>query len=253
MKITVLIENNSRIDNYLIAEPGLSLLVEEGERKVLFDTGYSDAFIKNAKKLHIDLNKVTDIVISHGHNDHTRGLAFLNLTGTNLYAHPNIFDVKIDENNLRYGCPISQNELSNRYNLILSKKPVAISENIVFLGEIPGNKSQDIDDTALAFKGEKGVFIITGCSHSGIINIIKYAKQVCQTNDITGIFGGFHLLNQNDEELERFCLKLKSELKNQNILNPLLYPCHCCDLNSKIAMSKFFDIQEVCTGDIFML
>ena len=178
MKITVLIENNSRIDNYLIAEPGLSLLVEEGERKVLFDTGYSDAFIKNAKKLHIDLNKVTDIVISHGHNDHTRGLAFLNLTGTNLYAHPNIFDVKIDENNLRYGCPISQNELSNRYNLILSKKPVAISENIVFLGEIPGNKSQDIDDTALAFKGEKGVLYLCGkgIAH-GYINNFAATKE----------------------------------------------------------------------------
>ena len=64
MKITVLTENNARIDNYLLSEPGLSLLIEAKDKKILFDTGYSDVFIKNAETLGLDLRDITDIVIS---------------------------------------------------------------------------------------------------------------------------------------------------------------------------------------------
>lgn len=70
MKITVLVDNNSRIDNYLLAEPALSLLIEHKDKKILFDTGFSNVFIQNAKALTIDLNNITDTVISHEHNDH---------------------------------------------------------------------------------------------------------------------------------------------------------------------------------------
>ena len=76
MKITVLVENSTRIDNYLLAEPALSLLIEADGRKILFDTGYSDIFLRNAKNLNIDLNNITDIVLSHGHDDHTGGLRY---------------------------------------------------------------------------------------------------------------------------------------------------------------------------------
>ena len=113
MKITVLAENNSRIDNYLLAEPALSLFVEADNKKILFDTGYSDVFLKNAKKLGIDLSRTTDIVISHGHNDHTRGLTFLDIKDKkiNFIAHPNIFDEKVGEDKIHYGCPLSEKQL----------------------------------------------------------------------------------------------------------------------------------------------
>ena len=62
MQITVLTENNARIDNYLLAEPALSLLIEFDDKKILFDTGYSDVFLKNANALNINLNDITDIV-----------------------------------------------------------------------------------------------------------------------------------------------------------------------------------------------
>ena len=62
MKITVLTENNSRIDNYLLSEPGLSLLIEAKDKKILFDTGYSDVFIKNAETLGLDIGYITHIV-----------------------------------------------------------------------------------------------------------------------------------------------------------------------------------------------
>ena len=74
MRLTVLMDNNTYIDRYYTGEPAAAYYVEDGERNILFDTGYSGAFIKNAEKMGIDLRNTTDIVISHGHNDHTGGL-----------------------------------------------------------------------------------------------------------------------------------------------------------------------------------
>lgn len=245
MKITVLTENNSRINNYVLAEPGLCLLIEVDNKKIIFDTGYSDVFLQNAKTLNIDLSDITDIVISHGHNDHTRGLQFLNLDNRNINftAHPNIFDIKIGQDKIHYGCPISKEKLENKYNLNLTKKPYMISENLCFLGEIENNKSEDIDDSALVYKTEKGLFIITGCSHSGIINILNYAKKITGINRIYGIIGGFHLLDKTNSEIENIAKEFKKEKINY------LAPCHCCDLNSKIILSKHAPIKEICSGD----
>ena len=167
--------------------------------------------------------------------------------GVPLIAHPNIFDTKIDENKIHYGCPIAEEELGRRYRLNLTNRPFWLNNEFVFLGEIPENKSADIDDTALVHKTNEGIFIITGCSHSGIVNIINYATQVCKEGRILGVLGGFHFLKKSEEELEEICsLMLKAGVNPEYPL----YPCHCCDLKSKIIMSKFFNVQEVCTGDV---
>ena len=249
MKIIVLVENNSRIDNYLLAEPALSLFLEIEDKKILFDCGYSNIFLENAKKLNINLSEITDIVLSHGHNDHTRGLCFWSLKNKsiNLIAHPNIFDEKIGEDKVHYGCPVSENTLSENFNLILTKTPYQLSENIYFLGEIPNNTSCDIDDSALIYKTPKGLIIITGCSHSGIINIIKYAKKISGENKIYALFGGFHLVNKNNKQI----IEIAEFLKQENIEK--LYPCHCCNMNSKIILANHCKIEEVCTGDTFIL
>ena len=171
--------NNARIDNYLLSEPGLSLLIEAKDKKILFDTGYSDVFIKNAETLGLDLGDITDIVISHGHNDHTRGLTYFELHGVPLIAHPNIFDTKIDENKIHYGCPIAEEELGRRYRLNLTNRPFWLNNEFVFLGEIPENKSADIDDTSLVHKTNEGIFIITGCSQMRIRD--SYSTSVLKT------------------------------------------------------------------------
>ncbi|WP_126475195.1 MBL fold metallo-hydrolase, partial [Klebsiella pneumoniae] len=69
MRLTVLVDNNTLIDRYLIGEPGVSYLIEYDGQKILFDTGYSDVFLKNAQTLKIDLTSIDSIVFSHGHND----------------------------------------------------------------------------------------------------------------------------------------------------------------------------------------
>ena len=140
MKLRVLEDNNTFIDEYYLGEPAVSYYIENENEKILFDTGYSDAFIQNAKKMSIDLNQVQKIVLSHGHNDHTGGLPYLleevknkNIT---LIAHENCFEQKILEQE-EIGSPITREVLAQACQLKLTKQPVKVSKNITFLGEIP--------------------------------------------------------------------------------------------------------------------
>lgn len=264
MKLKVLVDNNTFINEYYLGEPAVSYYIEDGDTKILFDTGYSDAFLKNSEEMNINLNKLDKIVISHGHNDHTGGLKYLfeNINNNNIevISHPESLNYKMRDNNHYIGTSMKKEELEEACKLKLTDKPLQISDNIVYLGEVPQINDfetrkpvgkckcdekliDDIlkDDTAIAYKSKKGLFIITGCSHSGICNIIEYAKQICNENKIYGVIGGFHLF-ENNERLE----KTIAYLKNNNI--ELLYPCHCVSLRAKIEMGNKIRIHEVGVG-----
>ncbi len=263
MKLKVLVDNNTYIDEYYCGEPAVSYYIEDGDTKVLLDVGYSDLFIKNAEAFGIGIDQVDKIVISHGHDDHTRGLkSFFERDyghDVSIVAHPDAFkEKKID--NLKICSPILEQELSLKCNLILSQKPLKVSQNITFLGEIPktnsfenrkiigkqvsGGKSTDdyvLDDTALVYKSTKGIYIITGCSHSGICNIIEYAKEVAEDNRVLGVIGGFHLF-EVDEQVK----KTIHYLVENNI--ELLYPCHCTSFAVKAEIHKSIPVREVGVG-----
>lgn len=262
MKLKVLEDNNTFIDMYYLGEPAVSYYIEDGNDKILFDTGYSGVFMKNAELMNINLDSVNKLVISHGHDDHTGGLKtfFDRKKNIELISHPDCFDYKEDSTGLYIGSPLSKDELSRMCKLNLSKDPIKVSEHITYLGEIPslndfetrhaigkkmvdGEKFEDTinDDSAIVYQSEKGLFVITGCSHSGICNILEYAKKVCGDNRIYGVIGGFHLFDI-DERLE----KTINYLADNNI--ELLYPCHCISLNAKIEMAKKLDIKEVGVG-----
>ena len=257
MKLKVLVDNNTYIDEYYLGEPAVSYYIEDGKEKILFDTGYSDAFLKNASKMGIDINRINKIIISHGHDDHTGGLQYLLEENLNseIILHPDCICHKEDSSGNYIGSPITEDDLSKKFKLTHSKKPLKISDNVTFLGEIPtlndfeprkpiGNtiiddkKTPDIlnDDTAIVCKSPKGLFIITGCSHSGICNICEYAKTLFNNTSIYGIIGGFHLF-KNDK-------RLKSTINNIE----LLYPCHCVSLEAKIEIAKQIPIHEVGVG-----
>ena len=258
MKLKVLEDNNTFIDMYYLGEPAVSYYIEDGNDKILFDVGYSDAFMKNAKKMNIDLDKVNKLVISHGHDDHTGGLKyfFKEKRNVELISHPESFNYKEDDTGLCISSPLTIENLSKVCVLNLTKEPIKISDHITFLGEIPvenrytigktiinGEKIDDSieEDSAIVYKSNKGLFIITGCSHSGICNIIEYAKKVCNETKVYGVIGGFHLF-KNDKNLQNTI----KYFKDNNI--ELLYPCHCVSLVAKIEIAKQMKINEVGVG-----
>ena len=262
MKLKVLVDNNTCIDMYYVGEPAVSYYIEDGNDKILFDVGYSDAFMHNANKMNIDLNSINKIVISHGHDDHTGGLKcfFKDNRNVEVISHPDSFNYKEDDTGLYIGTSMTKEELTTKCKLTLTKEPLNISDNIIYLGEIPNTNnfedrytigktiinnekvSDNIEeDSAIVYKSNKGLFIITGCSHSGICNIIEYAKKVCHEDKVYGVIGGFHLFENND--------RLKNTIKyfkDNNI--ELLYPCHCVSLEAKIEIAKQMRINEVGVG-----
>lgn len=257
MELTVLVENNCKIDYYLLAEPALSFLLENDYQKALFDCGYSDTFIKNAYKLGLDLSDVTDIILSHGHIDHTAGLlrlqdlykkmlkAGISLNTKTIIAHPEIFDVNLDRNARNIGFPGKESDISDIFDVELTREPRWLSPNLVFLGEIPLNHNTDYkyhDESALAYKTKEGLVIISGCSHVGIANIIEHAKKVTKEERIYSVIGGLHLTDKTEYKIR----ELGIYLRNENIKE--FYPCHCCDLNSKIILSEYIKMKEVYSG-----
>lgn len=267
MQLTVLAENNTLIDRYFVGEPGVSFLLNHQGRTILFDTGYSDIFISNARRMDIDLSRIDTLVLSHGHNDHTRGLEALVplLAQSNvkpqLIAHPQALERKTFDDGEECGIPLSRETLEKHFTLSLSREPQWLTDDLVFLGEIPrsndfeskrpiGLHEQDgelhpdfvIDDSALVYKTPQGLVLITGCSHAGICNMIEYAKQLCGDERIVDIIGGFHLQKPAQATMDATL----NYLQQQNIKTT--HACHCTDLQSKIHLAKVVEVQEVGVG-----
>lgn len=263
MKLKVLVDNNTYIDEYYYGEPGVSYYIEDEGEKILFDVGYSGLYIKNAKKMGIDLNEIQKIVLSHAHDDHTGGLKYYFDNYKNKPEIIGCFGIFNEKkyNDLKISCPMEEVEILEKTKVIYSNTPKKITKNIIFLGEIPRKNNfenkiplgkikiegrymddYNLDDSALVYKSKKGIYIITGCSHSGICNIIEYAKDIYKDNRVLGIIGGFHLFDI-DNQLDETIKYLKKNKINEN-----LYPCHCVSLKVKLELGKYFKINEVGVG-----
>lgn len=271
MKITVLVDNATLIDRYFRAEPGLCLLIEDGGLKVLFDCGYSGLFLDNARKMGLTLADLDAVVLSHGHLDHTWGLDDLTrhlceerLEGRPcsrpvLAAHPAAFRSIRDGANPELGPLMEPGKLSRHFDLRLSAAPAHLGERLVFLGEIPrrhgfeasegigvrdGHDGPDHipDDSALAWRGDDGLVIVTGCSHAGICNIVDHAVALTGETRIQDVIGGLHLLSPPAERLRRTVEHLRGLAPRR------LSPCHCTDLHSKLALAAAAPLREVGVG-----
>lgn len=271
MKLTVLADNNTLIDRYFLGEPGLSFFVRDDEKNILFDLGYSGIFLSNARKMNIDASKTDFIVISHGHLDHTWGFTSLirsyvekdfegeSYEKPTIIGHPKVFMTISTEGCGQIGSMVSQEKLASHFKMELTKKPKHVTRNLIYLGQIPrendfegkeriGKRENESggdrleDDSAMAYKGREGLVVITGCSHSGICNIIEYAKKVCGRDKVIDVIGGFHLLNPKDEQLRGTV----EYFKRSGIRK--IHPCHCTDLRSKIELSKVVEVGEVGVG-----
>ena len=266
LELTILTDNNTLIDRYYLGEPGLSFWIDCGDKKFLFDTGYSDVFIRNAAWMGIDLTLMDGLVYSHGHNDHTWGThSLVSLFDRRelsrrpqLTAHPLVFENKM-HGGLTIGTMMGAEALGRYFDLTLSAEPRELAPGLWWLGEIPeavaprravgkiidSDGERDdycLDDSALAYAGPEGLVIVTGCSHSGICNIIEWAGEVTGERRIADVVGGFHMLSSSPEELAAVIAYMKSAGVTR------LHPCHCTDFAAKAALSREFCVAECGVG-----
>ncbi len=247
MKISIL---HKELEHFAEESSGFSVYLQADGNNILFDTSNDKKgtiILDNSKKLNIDLfNKTDYIVLSHGHYDHTNGLKALIGTKAFIVAHPDCFERKF-YGELQIGAPFSKKEMEEKFRLNLSKEPYFITENIIFLGEIPrkmpfeaidpigkrenGKDDFVLDDSALAIKTKKGLIIVSGCSHAGLCNIIEYAKQVCKEEKIYALLGGFHLFEKEITD------KTIEFIKKQKIAH--IYPGHC------LSDYAFFEFKKI--------
>lgn len=217
MRITILVENTTNKGS-LLAEHGWSVLIEIDDKKILFDTGGGHTILHNAKALKKDLSKLDAIILSHHHYDHTDGLAqVLKETGPiRVYSHPDLFkeSYSIENDKKRFvGMSHKKDYLESLgARFILDKNYREIFPQIFLSGEIPrktafekGDKKLQIkssqgfiqdpllDDQALIIKREKGLVIILGCAHSGLINTLDHVIDKTGVKRINYLLGGTHL------------------------------------------------------------
>jgi 7,8-dihydropterin-6-yl-methyl-4-(beta-D-ribofuranosyl)aminobenzene 5'-phosphate synthase len=274
LTLTVLIDNTTVTGHDFCGEAGLSFLLETAGKKILFDTGLSGLFLTNADKMGISLRNLDFLILSHGHIDHTGGLAALaqhlvdEVSEGNqprvpqLIAHPRCFWPK-EKDGRKNGSAMSEVDVRQQFPVSLSAKPVWITDDLVFLGEIPRRFAFEqgdpatrkihttdgiiesytlLDDTALAFRSAEGLVIITGCSHAGICNITEYAREVCGERRVADIIGGLHLLSPTSYQLAK-----TGKYLNRLHLNAL-HACHCTSLPAKLALAGYCPLQEVGVG-----
>jgi 7,8-dihydropterin-6-yl-methyl-4-(beta-D-ribofuranosyl)aminobenzene 5'-phosphate synthase len=238
-KITVLCENTVQIPG-LLGEHGFSALVETPEVTVLFDTGQGFSLVQNALRLQKDLKTVSQLVLSHGHFDHTGGLlAFLGVHGPcPIVAHPDVLAERFrwmpvgqEEKPVSIGIPWREAYVTSRGARFQWQKGFTeIAPNLYVTGEVPrktafetgdpkfvvrqeGNWVADnfLDDYSLVLKTPKGLVVLLGCAHAGLINILEHAIEQTGIDRIHAILGGTHLgfspqaqLDGTVRELKRF-------------------------------------------------
>jgi 7,8-dihydropterin-6-yl-methyl-4-(beta-D-ribofuranosyl)aminobenzene 5'-phosphate synthase len=256
LRITILCENTAA-HTTLIGEHGFSALIERGRKKVLFDTGQGLGLMHNAELLGVDLTGIKELVLSHGHYDHTGGLKDLLLEtgGARITAHPHIFQAKYARRNgeLRYiGIPFSPEAIEGwGGDLMLSEAAVEVAPGITTTGVVPritpfegkdkdllvktdnGFKEDELlDDLSLIIDTPKGTVVLLGCAHAGLINTLSHVKALMGNGSFSWIVGGTHLGFYGPERLE----EVIGELRSFSIGN--IGVSHCTGLYAGVRLAQ---------------
>jgi 7,8-dihydropterin-6-yl-methyl-4-(beta-D-ribofuranosyl)aminobenzene 5'-phosphate synthase len=268
-----------------IAEHGLSLLLTvtraQHTHQLLFDTGVSpDGMVGNMDRLGVDVRDIEAIVCSHGHFDHTTGLdGLIRRVGQvrmPVLIHPDFWNrrrVRIAGRDPLEIPTTSRSALKGAgFEIIEERQPSFLFDNSVLItGEVdrttdyePGFPVQDawrndhwepdplvLDDQAVVINvRDRGLVVITGCGHAGIVNISRYALALTGASRVYAIFGGFHLNGPLFEPLiPRVCADLVQ-------LEPsLVVPAHCTGWRAQHALARAFGDAYVpdCVGTRFTL
>jgi 7,8-dihydropterin-6-yl-methyl-4-(beta-D-ribofuranosyl)aminobenzene 5'-phosphate synthase len=257
----------NRMGRSILAEHGFSALVRTTTngttRTILFDFGFSpDVAARNAEMLEVDLGEVEAVALSHGHMDHWGGVATvankIGKKGLEFVAHPVVFrseryTIRDDK---RIDMPTPDKRELERYGfkVVETKNPyLLLGGDVLFLGEVPrktafekgmtnayfdegGKRMIDRleDDTALVMRlKNKGLVVLSGCAHSGIINTVEHARQVTGVEKVHVVMGGFHLTGPAFEPIIDDTLVFMSAIAPDFIV-----PAHCTGRKAVLAFEQ---------------
>jgi 7,8-dihydropterin-6-yl-methyl-4-(beta-D-ribofuranosyl)aminobenzene 5'-phosphate synthase len=238
---------DGRFRTSVLSEHGFSAVVRttagDGTHAVLFDTGFSEiGAVYNAKALEVDLSRIEAVALSHGHMDHTGGfdamMEALPRKGLPVVVHPAVFRspryLKFGETTKIHLPSLTREGVAaTGMKVMETEKPLLLpGGHVLFLGEIPrktdfergfpvahyqegGVEKWDPieDDTSLVMNlGGRGLVILSGCAHSGIVNTVIHAREVTGVGKVHAVMGGFHLggplfepiIERTTEELGKF-------------------------------------------------
>lgn len=237
----------------LAAEHGLSMLIKTGEKTFLFDAGQSDALENNVGMLGINLKHIDGFILSHGHYDHTGATDFVLQENpeVSVYAHPKIFSRRYS---IYPGKEAKEISMPSEERLVVAnlpdsqltwiKEPTQIVPGVWMTGPITrfqhledtggpffldseGKEADPIeDDMVMWLETPKGLLVICGCCHSGLINTLNHISAASSEKNIWGIIGGLHLKNASNERLEATVTALRS------FAPEFMVPCHCTGDNA---------------------
>jgi len=213
--LTVLVENEVA-ERGLIPEHGLAVWIESDAGRLLFDTGQGEALGPNAERLGVDLSTVDAIALSHGHYDHTGGLAAVLRAAPNaaVYAHPAALGPEYAHDTADHrtlAMPPTADEVvqKNKPRFIATKQPTEVFGGFHVTGEVPRRTAfEDVgsafpDDQALFFSTAEGIVLLVGCAHAGIVNTMRYVAELTGTKTLYCVMGGMHLIAASDERIAK--------------------------------------------------
>ncbi|RLF84315.1 MBL fold metallo-hydrolase [Thermococci archaeon] len=283
LKVYTLAEDYAGYNSPFWAQHGVSFLIEvesnDAKRRILFDTAsYAEPILFNMKLLNINPKTIDMIVLSHNHFDHTGGLLGI-MKEINkeipVFAHPNIFKVSFatDPEFMYAGIPPlrggSKEEIEKLGGTwILSRDPIHLMPGVFTLGEITKEEKVEFekkvtiglyklekgrlvpdeveDEIGLAINTKKGLIVIGGCSHPGIVSMAQKATKISRIDQVYAVIGGFHLVDAEDERIQNTV----NALKKMGVKK--VYTGHCTGLKAENMFANEFgkDFEKLHSGKV---
>ncbi len=233
-RITILCENSVGSISGTLGEHGFSAIIEWDGGSLLFDTGQGFTLLHNAQRMNKNLHLVKDVALSHGHYDHTGGLLPLLRTcgSKRIFGHPEVFVPRYRHKdtgeNISLGVPYPKDYLEGQGGVFdFSDQYREICPGVFMTGQVPRKSSFETgdsglfidtsasardpfnDDQSLVIPTTKGLVILLGCCHSGLINTLEYTSGITGRDDILAIIGGTHLGFSSAQQLDQTVKELK--------------------------------------------
>lgn len=242
-----------------IGEWGFSALVVVDGHRILFDTGArEDTVAINLKDLKVDLSNVPDLILSHNHHDHTGGVLNLRRKNSADLATMHVGEGIFFDRGSQWIPTVKREYEASGGKIVVHDKPEEIYPGVWLTGPIPrvfpernwsgsgtvtmpdGSKREDNipEDMSLVIDTDRGLVVLTGCAHAGIVNILDYSRKKVRDAPIHAMIGGFHLFQADDEKLKWTAGKLR-EFGVQNIMG-----AHCTGIEATVRLRELAGLSR---------